>query len=73
MSCTCIELNDEDEDYNCTCSTKEPCHATEGHYLDCLNALRKGKRESGVYSLKPDSLPPFKVLFMIYDYTFENL
>ena len=53
LSCTCIELN-EKENYNCTCFA-------DVHYLDCYDALMKGNNKSGVYSLKPDNMVPFKV------------
>ena len=59
LSCTCIKLNETGK-YNCTCFADDP-PTTEENYLDCLDALRKGQNESGVYSLKPDNLSPFEV------------
>ena len=60
LSCTCIELKEKGK-YNCTCFVNDPPTTPEVHYLDCLDALRKGNNESGIYSLKPDNMSPFKV------------
>ena len=46
--------------FNCSCFAHN-LPTPGGPYLDCLDALRKGQNESGVYSLKPDNLSPFKV------------
>ena len=59
LSCICRKLN-ETTKYNCTCFADDP-PTTEDNYLDCLDALRKGENENGVYSLKPDNMLPFKV------------
>ena len=59
LSCTCIELK-ENGKYNCTCFVDDPPTTPEVHYLDCLDALRKGKNESDVYSLKPDNMSPLR-------------
>ena len=60
LSCTCRKLNETGK-HNCTCFVDDPPTTTEVHYLDCLDALRKGQNKSGVYSLKPDNMSPFKV------------
>ena len=60
LSCTCMELKEEGK-YNCTCFANDP-PTTEVHYLNCLDALRKGQNSSGVYTIKPDNMSPFKVL-----------
>ena len=60
LSCTCIELKEKGK-YNCTCFVNDPPTTPEVHYLDCLDALRKGQSESGIYFLKPDNMSPFKV------------
>ena len=60
LSCTCRKLN-ETEKYNCTCFVDDQLTTPEVHYLDCLDALRKGQNKSGVYLLKPNILEPFKV------------
>ena len=54
-----MELKEKGK-YNCTCFANDP-PTPEVHYLDCLDALRKGQNKSGVYSLKPDNMSPFKV------------
>ena len=59
-SYSCIELR-RNEKYNCTCILVDPPTTPEVHYLDCLDALRKGQKKSDVYSLKPDNMAPFKV------------
>ena len=56
----CRKLNDITK-YNCTCFADDPPTTPEVHYLDCLDALRKGQNKSGVYSLKPDNMSSFKV------------
>ena len=60
LSCTCMELKKKGK-YNCTCFTDNKPSTAEEHYLDCLDALRKGQNKSGVYSIKPDNISPFKV------------
>ena len=60
LSCTCRKLNETGK-YNCTCFVDDPPTTPEVHYLDCLDALRKGQNKSGVYLLKPNILEPFKV------------
>ena len=62
LSCNCIKLK-EKGNYNCTCFGVDLPTSTDQkqHYLDCLDALRKGRKKNGVYSLKPDNLSPFKV------------
>ena len=47
--------------YNCTCFVDDPPATPEVHYLDCLDALRKGQNKNGVYSIKPDNMSSFKV------------
>ena len=47
LSCTCMELKEKGK-YNCTCFTNDPSPTTEIHYLDCLDALRKGQNRTGV-------------------------
>ena len=59
LSCICRKLNETGK-YNCTCFVDNP-PTTEENYLDCLDALRKGHNENGVYSLKPDHMSTFKV------------
>ena len=56
--CTCIEL-EENGNFNCTNCFAQ--HSRDGQYRDYLDALRKGLNQSGVYSLKPDNMSPFKV------------
>ena len=57
LSHTCRKLNDIIK-YNCTCFVD---YTPDVHYLDCYDALIKGQNESGIYSLKPDNMSPFKV------------
>ena len=59
IACSCKEQN-ENGDHNCTCFADE-VPTNESTYLDCFDALKKGKLESGVYFLKPDNMAPFKV------------
>ena len=64
VSYSCIELR-RNEKYNCTCFIDDQSTTPEVHYLDCLDALRKGQKKSGVYSLKPDNSSPFKVQYCL--------
>ena len=58
LSCTCRKLN-HTEQYNCICFAD---YTPDGQYLDCLDAFKNnGQNKSGVYSLKPDNMSPFKV------------
>ena len=61
-----MELKEKGK-YNCTCFANDP-PTPEVHYLDCLDALRKGQNKSGVYSLKPDNISPFKVSHVYKNY-----
>ena len=36
-------------------------HAEVYYYDDCAEAFEKGEKCSGVYTIKPDNLPPFEV------------
>ena len=58
VHCTCIEL-EENGNFNCTNCFAQ--YSRDGQYRDCFDALRKGLNDSGVYSLKPDNMEPFKV------------
>ena len=58
-----MELKEKGK-YNCTCFANDPPPTTEEHYLDCLDALRKRQNQSGVYSIKPDNMSPFKVAYV---------
>ena len=60
LSCNCRKLTETGK-YNCTCFVNDPPTTTEVHYLDCLDALEKGQNKSGLYSLKPDNMSPFKI------------
>ena len=60
LSCNCKSPIVNGEYVNCTCFAENP-PTGDPTYLDCLDALRKGNRLNGIYLLKPDNMPPFKV------------
>ena len=71
-SCLCEAPDEEMRQLGCQCEPADEeghflcdCWATQdqepAHYLDCLDALRKGETESAVYTIKPNNLGSFKV------------
>ena len=64
LRCSCPDLKNEVK-LNCTCFTTE--------YHDCLEALRDGQIQSGIYLLKPDNMAPFKVNIIFNKYDASSL